>query len=196
LLYRIFDTAGAPSMQQRRGEAMKKVSKSTDNASEVSAAGLGGLLQGLGGFLDLVSNLAEREGTTFERQGEIGDEKGKKAVYGFSVRVGNGGKPKIEPFGNVIKNRGSGPAVEDEREPMVDTFDEESHVVVIAEMPGVNESDIQFEVRGDVLSIRAHRGARKYSKELQLPAAVKEEGAEAAYRNGILELKLFKENVP
>lgn len=122
------------------------------------------------------------------------EKKGTKAVYGFSVRVGGGGQPKIEPFGNVVKNRGSGPVVEDEREPMVDTFDEEGHILVIAEIPGVNESDIRFEVQGDTLSIRARRGERKYVKELQLPAAVTKEGAEVAYRNGILELKLRKEN--
>lgn len=174
---------------------MKRVSKVNDQGSETSGVGFGGLLQGLGGFIDLVSKLAEQEGTTIERQGEVSDDgKGTKAVYGFSVRVGGGGKPKIEPFGNVIKNRGAGPVVESEREPMVDTFDEERHVLVIAEMPGVQATDIQFEVQGDVVSIRAHRGERKYAKDLRLPAAVTEEGAEAAYRNGIFELKLCKEN--
>lgn len=172
---------------------MKRVSKSSDNGGDLSG-GLGGLLQGLGGFIDLVSKLAEQEGATIERQGEIGDDgKGKKAVYGFSVRVGGGGKPKIEPFGNVIKKGHAGPVVESEREPMVDMFDEEGHVLVIAEMPGVNESDIQFEVREDQLTIRARHGERKYAKEVQLPAAVTEDGAEAAYRNGIFELKLRKE---
>lgn len=174
---------------------MRRVPKASDNGSEAPGMGLGGLLQGLGGFIDLVSKLAEQEGATIERQGEMSDEKkGTKAVYGFSVRVGGGGQPKIEPFGNVVKNRGSGPVVEDEREPMVDTFDEEGHILVIAEIPGVNESDIRFEVQGDTLSIRARRGERKYVKELQLPAAVTKEGAEVAYRNGILELKLRKEN--
>jgi HSP20 family protein len=174
---------------------MKKVSKSNDNGSDGGGVGLGGLLQGLGGFIDLVSKLAEQEGSTIQREGQFGDEKkGTKAVYGFSVRVGGGGKPQIEPFGNVVKNRGSGPVVEDEREPMIDAFDEEGYVLVIAEMPGVNESDIRFEVEGETLSIRARRGERKYAKEIQLPATVTEEGAEAAYRNGIFELKLKKEN--
>ncbi len=174
----------------------KNVSRSNgDNDKDMSGMGLGGLLQGLGGFIDMVSKLADQEGTTVERNGEFGDEKkGTKAVYGFSVRVGDGGKPKIEPFGNVIKKGVSGPVVEDEREPMIDAFDEDGYVLVIAEMPGVNESDISFDVKGDMLSIRARRGERKYSKDLQLPAAVTENGAEAAYRNGILELKLRKEN--
>jgi HSP20 family protein len=174
---------------------MRRGSKASDNGSDVPGMGLGGLLQGLGGFIDLVSKLAEQEGAQVERQGEFGDEKkGTKAVYGFSVRVGGAGQPKIEPFGNVVKNRGSGPVVEDEREPMIDTFDEDGHILVIAEIPGVNESDIRFEVQGDTLSIRARRGERKYAKELQLPAPVTKEGAEVAYRNGILELKLRKEN--
>lgn len=174
---------------------MRRVPKVNDNGGDASGAGLGGLLQGLGVFVDLVTKLADQEGTTLERQGEITDEKKEtKAVYGFSVRIGAGGKQQIEPFGNVIKNRGKGAVVDDEREPMVDLFDEEGHILVIAEMPGVNESDIRFEVQGDTLTLRARRGERKYAKTLQLPANVTEKGAEAAYRNGMLELKLHKEN--
>ncbi len=157
--------------------------------------GLGGMFRGLGGFLDLLSNLAERaeqDGGEFKRTGQLGDDKkGVKAVYGFSVRVGGGGKPTIEQFGNV-KHDGQGPVVEEAREPMVDVFDEGDHLVLVAELPGVDESDIRFEVKDDVLIVSGARGERKYRKEVLLPSPVVAQAATSSYRNGVFEIKLPK----
>jgi HSP20 family protein len=155
---------------------------------------LGGMFRSLGGFLDLLSNLAEKAGEVgeFHRSGELGDDqKGVKAVYGFSVRVGGGGQPRIEKFGNV-KDSGQGPVVEEAREPMVDVFDEDEHLLVVAELPGVEAGDIHFEVKDDVLALGATHGDRKYGKEVLLPSAVKADAASSSYRNGVLEIKLPK----
>lgn len=160
-----------------------------------SDVGLGGIFRGLGGFLDLLSNLAERAeegGGEFTRTGELGgDRKGAKAVYGFSVRLGGGGKPLVEQFGNV-KRDGQGAVVEEAREPMVDVFDEGDHLVLVAELPGVDEGDIRFEVKEDVLSLGVARGERKYRKEVLLPTPVIARAATSSYRNGVYELKLPK----
>jgi HSP20 family protein len=151
---------------------------------------LGGMFKSLGGFLELLSDLAEK-GEALKRSGELGDEKkGVKAVYGFSVRVGGGGKPQIENFGNVGSDRDGSPVVEEAREPLVDVFDEKDHLLVVAELPGVSESEIRFEVKGDVLHLSAAHGDRKYQKELLLPATVSGQGATSSYRHGVLELKL------
>lgn len=156
--------------------------------------GLGGMFRSLGGFLDLLSNLAEQGEGEFKRSGELGDEKkGVKAVYGFSVRVGGGGKPLIEKFGNVKdKDDGQGPVVEEAREPMVDVFDEGDHLLVVAELPGVDASDIRFEVKEDVLNLSATRGDHKYRKEVLLASTVRAQGATSSYRNGVFEIKLPK----
>lgn len=166
--------------------------RNSKKTEEESIGGMSGLLQGLGGFLDMVSSFADKDEA--RRSGEWTKEsKGMKAVYGFSVRMGGGEKPRIEPFGNVVKKGARGPAVDDEREPMIDIFDEDSHIVVVVELPGVEESDIKFTVDGDDLSLTARRGERKYSKEIQLPCVVTAKGAVAAYRNGVFELKLTKD---
>ena len=157
--------------------------------------GLGGMFRGLGGFIDLLSNLAERAqqgGGEFTRTGELGDDKkGLKAVYGFSVRLGDGGKPHIEQFGNV-KRDGQSAVVEEAREPLVDVFDEGDHLLLVAELPGVGAGDVSFEVKDDVLSLSAAHGDRKYRKEVLLPAPVAAGGATPSYRNGVFELKLPK----
>jgi len=155
--------------------------------------GLGGMFKSLGGFLELLSDLAEKGGGEFTRNGELGeDKKGVKAVYGFSVRVGAAGKPQIENFGNVRSDRDGSPVVEEAREPMVDVFDESDHLLVVAELPGVAEKEVHFEVKGDVLHLSAAHGDRKYAKELLLPAAVDGAKATSSYRHGVFELRLPK----
>jgi len=148
----------------------------------------GGLFKGIGNLIDLASKLSE-EGV--EKKGEIrGLPKGAKGVYGFSVRT-LAGKPIIETFGN-IKETTKGPVVEEVREPIVDVFDEEDHILVIAELPGVSESEIKIEVAGDILNLTASDRDRKYAKEILLPSKVKKEGMKSVYKNGILEVILPK----
>jgi HSP20 family protein len=149
----------------------------------------GGLFKGLGNFIDLASKLSE-EGV--ERRGEItGLPKGAKGVYGFSIRT-LAGKPVIESFGN-IRETAKGPVVEEVREPMVDIFDEKDRILVIAELPGVSESEIKVEVTGDILNLAASDRDRKYAKEILLPSKVNPDSVKTAYKNGILEIILEKE---
>jgi len=149
----------------------------------------GGLFKGLGNLIDLASKLSE-EGV--ERSGEIrGLPKGAKGVYGFSIRT-LAGKPVVETFGN-LRETTRGPVVEEVREPMVDIFDEEDHISVIAELPGVSQDEIEIEVIGDILNLSASGTDRKYAKEMLLPSKVRSETLKTVYRNGILEITLEKE---
>ena len=77
------------------------------------------------------------------------------------------------------------------REPLVDVFDEDETILVVAELPGVAEEEIRIEVEGDILSLET-AGERKYAKEVLLPAAVEAGPFHKAYKNGILELRLKK----
>jgi HSP20 family protein len=149
----------------------------------------GGLFKGLGNLIDLASKLNE-EGV--ERSGEIGGlPRGARGVYGFSIRT-MAGKPVVESFGN-IRETAKGPVVEEVREPMIDVFDEEDHILVIAELPGVSESEIKIEVVGDILNLAASDKDRKYAKEVLLPGKVRPESIKTSYNNGILEITLEKE---
>jgi HSP20 family protein len=151
--------------------------------------GFGGLFKGLGNLIDLASKLSE-EG--YARRGDIrGLPKGAKGVYGFSIRT-LAGKPVIESFGN-IRETAQGPVVEEVREPMVDVFDEKDHILVIAELPGVSESEIKIELAGDILNLTASDRDRKYAREILLPGKVKPDSVKTSYKNGILEITLEKE---
>ncbi|HZL67500.1 MAG TPA: gas vesicle protein GvpH [Candidatus Limnocylindrales bacterium] len=155
--------------------------------------GLGGILKGLG---DLVEKLGD-----LEKQGEIsktgsinGPGEQLRGIYGFTVKVGLGDQgPRIEPFGNIRRDADSGRTeVQEVREPMVDVFEEEDHLLVLAELPGVGKDDIKVDVKDDVLTITAERGDKKYRKEVLLPCCVPKSKMQVTCNNGVLEIKCPK----
>jgi HSP20 family protein len=153
--------------------------------------GLGGLLGGLGGLLEKLGELAEK-GEELRKSGVLESQDGNvKGVYGFSIKVGMGEDGlKVEPFGNVRRDEETGKTVVDEiREPMVDIFEEKDHVLVVAEMPGIDHADVKLELQDDVLTIAAEHGAKKYHKEVLLPAAFPPEKMSYTCHSGILEIK-------
>jgi HSP20 family protein len=153
---------------------------------------LGGLFRGIGSLFDLVSKMTEEGKEEYSRTGKV-DLGGKaKGVYGFSVKVGLGGKPVIEQFGNIKRTEKGSVEVAEVQEPIVDVFDEGDHLMVIAELPGVEESDIHLEIKGDILGLKAEGRDRKYSKEVLLPSEVEADSMETQYKTGILEIKLAK----
>ncbi len=156
--------------------------------------GLGGLFKGLGNLVDLVSEMSEKGEQIKERTQEFsgkGPFKDVNGVYGFSIKMGASGKPEVNSFGNVKKSQ-NGPVVDEVREPMVDIFEEDDEIQIIAEMPGVAKNQIKLELNGDVMMISAQNNKRKYQKELLLPTPVKEQTVVYSYKNGILEVKLAK----
>ena len=75
---------------------------------------------------------------------------------------------------------------------MVDVFEEEDHLLVVAELPGIGKEDVQIDVKDDVLTISAERGDKKYRKEVLLPRNVSKEKVQVSCNNGVLEIKCLK----
>lgn len=154
----------------------------------------GRLFSGIGDFVDLVGKLAESGEKHIERHGEfrvkgLGDQA--RGVYGFSIRSGiGGGGPRVQSFGNLYPSE-DGLVVDDVREPLVDVFDEGDEIVVTAELAGALESEILVFFDDDVLMIETV-GARRYFKEVQLPARVAAQDFQQIYNNGILEIRVRK----
>src|SRR4030067_2242170 len=65
-------------------------------------------------------------------------------VYGYSMKIGPDGKPDIQEFGNIKKSLKGTPQVKEEREPLVDIMETNDDVHVVAELPGVEKSDIKL----------------------------------------------------
>ncbi len=121
-------------------------------------------------------------------------------VYGYSFSMGADGKPVIREFGNVKPSIEGGRfgmpkpklAFKEEREPLVDTIVHDDAVKVVAELPGVDKSDISLQCDGRRLMVRVETSNRRYYKELQLPVEVDPDTTKASYKNGVLELILTR----
>ncbi len=112
-------------------------------------------------------------------------------VYGFRITIGPDGKPIIEEFGNVRREAGR-PRITEEREPLVDVFEEGENIIIVAEVPGVDKNKIKINATKNKLIIQASNEYRKYYKEVRLPKPVKPETAKASYKNGVLEIRIEK----
>lgn len=163
-------------------------------------SGNGGFLGGLGSLIDQLGKLAEQAeqaGGELTKTGEfnVGSDKRLKGVYGFSVTSGLGEKGvKVEPFGNIRRDEEAGQVVVQEiREPMVDMFDEPEHLLIVAEVPGIMEEDVQLELHDDIMILAAEKGEMKYRKEVLLPASFSSDMMSFSCRNGILEIRIIKE---
>lgn len=177
-------------MSTEKKKKGKKEKEDFDVDFGLGRIAFGGLFEGINDLMEKASKLSDETGE-IKKEGEINLGKEIKGVYGFNIRTMAGGQPVIETFGN-IKKTPKGPVVEEEREPVVDIFDEKDHILIVTELPGVSENDINFELQGDILKLSAESGDRKYTKEILLSSKVKEDKIESSYKNGILELKLIK----
>ncbi len=110
--------------------------------------------------------------------------------YSYTMTVGPDGKPVVKEYGNIKPNQLS---ISDTREPMVDTivYEKEKTVRLIAEMPGVEKTDVKIVVENKTVDLSAEHDKKKYHVKVPLQHQVDENSAKASYKNGILEL-IFK----
>ena len=152
------------------------------------------MLQGLELPKELVRERKLPDGATVREMGPF--------VYGYSFSVGPDGKPVVREFGNVKPSMGGGPFgtgkprldVKEEREPLVDTIVHSDVVKVVAELPGVEKSDISLECDGRALILKVDTEKRRYHKSLELPVEVDPDTSKASYKNGVLELILNRKS--
>lgn len=133
---------------------------------------------------------------TFEEFKENGSNSG-PFYYGYTMTVGPNGKPIVKEYGNV--KPGLLPS-SDTREPVVDTIidEKEKLVKLVAEMPGVEKTDVKILVQDKFVDISAEHGEKKYHVKVPIKYKVDENSAKASYKNGILELifKLIEDEKP
>ena len=110
--------------------------------------------------------------------------------YGYTITVGPDGKPIVKEYENVKPDQ---LPTSDTREPIVDTIvdEKEKTVKLVAEMPGVEKTDVKIVVEDKIVDLSAEHDEKKYHVKVPLKHKVDENSAKASYKNGILEL-VFK----
>lgn len=92
--------------------------------------------------------------------------------------------------------------------PAFDVSETDEHIIVKADLPGVDVKDIDISIVGNVLTVKGekkqekeeknesyHRIERSYgsfSRSISLPAEVNPEAVEAVYKDGVLKLTIPK----
>ncbi len=162
-----------------------------------------GILSGVTDLLERLEKLAE-SGAKVSRTGRFpvggrpADSGGSQGAYGFSVKVGGlGGEgsesPRVRPVNEEPRERPVGrQAAEEVREPLVDVFDEDDRVMIVAEMPGVEPNDLHVELSGRTLTLSAERPDRKYRKSIEVPEGTQRDRLSVSCKNGIIEVSAAK----
>jgi len=76
----------------------------------------------------------------------------------------------------------------------VDVYEEDDHLRVVADIPGVEKDAIDLKCDGEVLTISASSDRRDYEERIRLPVRVEEHSASATYNNGVLEVTFDRAN--
>jgi HSP20 family protein len=181
---------------------MRGISRLLSERSQ-DAAGGGDAGAAIKLFFERLAEAAQALGDgagTLRQHGEIplniGGRQG-SAVFGYAVRMGLDGL-RAEPFGDappdeaVGKPQETAPAA---RAPIVDVFEEDGEVRIVAELPGVAGSDVICTLQGETLHIESTGGTR-YRKAIALPGAVLAESIVQSCHNGILEVRLRRAAAP
>ncbi|MCJ2520064.1 MAG: Hsp20/alpha crystallin family protein [Candidatus Thermoplasmatota archaeon] len=110
-------------------------------------------------------------------------------VYGFSVRVGKDGIPKIREFGTMK------PTVERrdpiEREPVYDVIEGDEQIFITVDLPGATPEKIRLRASERVITIEA-QGYRRYWKVLDMPERVDASSLSWTFNNGVLDISMNK----
>ncbi len=199
--------------ERARTQQAAQPAETRDAAAMGTPPGAGG---GFAGMVDALRGLAEQLATLSQQPPVAPDAPlqdggshnvtiggaAARMVFGYTLRMGQDGI-SAEPFGDLPERAappGSPaasavkPAVP-ARQPIVELFEEDGAIVVVAELPGADPDGIACHAEENLLLIETS-GGRRYRKELALPAPVLAEGMRQSFRNGILEIRLPRKAAP
>jgi len=78
------------------------------------------------------------------------------------------------------------------RVPQVEVLDQEQEIVLVVELPGVDQEEIQVEVVDDAVFVET-RGERRYATAEILPEPVDATSLRTGYENGLLTIRIARE---
>jgi HSP20 family protein len=76
--------------------------------------------------------------------------------------------------------------------PLIDVFQENNFITIIAEIAGFNKETLKIHVKDQKITLSAKSKDRRYYKSLNLPKLVIPDVMYTKFKNGVLEIKLRK----
>jgi HSP20 family protein len=79
-----------------------------------------------------------------------------------------------------------------EKQPLVDVFEEDDQIIVLMELPGVDEKDVNIKADDNALIITTENATKRHLKVVKLPTSIKRDAAKFTFRNNILQVNMKK----
>jgi|Deesub1362A_J573_1020465.scaffolds.fasta_scaffold00001_514 HSP20 family protein len=115
------------------------------------------------------------------------EKRGEPLVFGFTYRWKSGmEKPEVKFFGNVKPVQPYGIKISEEATPVYDIIDKGDHYEIVVELAGAKKDNIDVEIKGGNLHVKAKTPYKKYSVRIRIPANSNIEDMKAKLNNGIL----------
>lgn len=156
---------------------------------------IGTFLNRLANFLENLDELAEKE-TKIRRSVEGGTSKIESEISVRSLKQSaekaKEKRPERPPSDRKTQKKDKTKDVE-ERQPLIDIFDRDDYLLVVASIPEVDESDLDLTLKEDALIVSAKRKGKDLEREI--PPPKEEDFSEilsASFKNGVLRIKLGK----
>jgi len=183
--------------------------KSNDKSIDIDELlGMGGMLGGFSQLIQKLGNLAEK-GEQFKQASQSDSSHPAKKVagsFGYSMKFGGesfGGSRSPESFSSedhatpksTVRQAGQPEAVrarpvQSVREPIVDTFEEADHFLIVAEMPGVSKDNIELRFSENAMQLIGLSTLTRYEKTISIPENAMREDVTVITNNGIVEIRL------
>jgi HSP20 family molecular chaperone IbpA len=80
--------------------------------------------------------------------------------------------------------------------PLIDVFQENNWITIVAEIAGFNKESFKINVKDQKITLSAKSKERRYYKSLNLPKVVIPSDIHTTFKNGVLEIKLKKAEIP
>lgn len=82
-----------------------------------------------------------------------------------------------------------------EKEPLVDVFDQNDHILVVASIPGIADENLDLDITEDGLEISAKTESGEMKEKISIPEEARVEGvSDASFKRGTLEVLLKKKD--
>jgi HSP20 family protein len=182
---------------KKKGQSKKNLEVEPESQPEgMVESTLQSLSKIIPGFGDLIKGLEKSEAFQ-ERLEDTNAEIERRMVKSHPLRKAGGPRRSTIPARTTLKFsqttlRDESPVRAQQRDVITDTFDEDDCLVIVAELPGVDEKDIKIEVDDDQLVLSAKSQGLHYRKEVKLPYMVKGKPG-LTCKNGILRICLEKD---
>jgi HSP20 family protein len=144
-------------------------------------------------FVETLKSASEN-GASVERTLRFGSSEGETGgVMGVRVQTGIGGitetvRERVEAVQSEPEEDPS-----EVRRPAVDVYEEDQHVRVVAEMPGVGKDDLAVTVEDGALVLSAETDRHRYWRAVSLPEPVASDEYTLRVQNGLVELDFARD---